>query len=139
MTGKEINLGTHCWYIDVKNTIERINNIIRSWQIGLINKSPYFFLPNGPNTTIKLLFIDALKPKLCPTLSFFMIKTWSFLLKHYSGVLKLNIVILFWYCISLRYKRPEAYILSPKIVLALVDLTKIDDKLSQKLVAGHIS
>ena len=47
--------------------------------------------------------------------------------------------MLFWYSAFLRYKRPEAHILSPNLSSALLDPRKIDDKLSNNLVTRSIS
>ncbi len=98
-----------------------------------------FFAPSKSNTSTNFFFVDASNPKLCPSLFFFITKAWLSLIKHYLGTLRLSIVILIQHIALLRYKESEAYILSPNLLLILLDLRKIDDKLSNNLVARRIS
>ena len=72
-------------------------------------------------------------------MSFFITKTWLSLLEHYPGALKFQIVMLLRHDLSLKYKRPETYILSLNLPSALIDFRKIVGKLSNNLVAWRIS
>ena len=98
-----------------------------------------FSIPNRYYTSINFLIVDDSKPKLCLFLYIFIIKAWSSLLDHYLGLLTLPIVILLRYIESLGYKRLNAQILSSNLHSELFDPKKINDKLSNKLIARHIS
>lgn len=104
-----------------------------------VSKPLYSTEQSRPNTRIKFTFIDAYKPNFCRILSFFIIKVWSSLLKHYAHVLWLQTMMLFQQNASVGYKKLELHILSPNLPWALFGHKKVDKKLKNNLGAKRLS
>ena len=137
--GKEATLEANLWQIDIGDSVEGINSAVSNQPMQFICKFWCSLLPRRPNTSINFSLVDVSKMKLCLSPYLFITKAWSSWLQHYPDVLRLNIVIFLRQSASLRYKEVEAFIFSPYLSSAFLDPRKIDDKLSDSLVAGHVS
>lgn len=104
-----------------------------------ICKFPCFPTPSRPNTSINFSLVNASKLKLCLFSSYFITKARLFLLKYYGDVLRLYIVMFFWFSALFKYKKQEAQVLSLNLLLLLIDSKRINDKLNNHLGAGRIS
>lgn len=91
------------------------------------------------NTNINFFFTDAFKLKLSLFLYIFITKVWSPLLKLYTSVARLKIIMYFRQSELLKYRRFKSYILSLYLLLAPINPRNIDNKLSKDLVVKFIS
>ncbi len=138
-SGKEAILGAYCWQIGLGDSFEEIDSAVSSWLMQFICKFLCSPVSSRSNTNLNFSSFDASKLKLRPSLSSFITKAWSLFFEQYASALTLYIVMFLWHGEWLGYKGPEAHILSSNLSSALLDLRKIDDKLSNNLVTGRIS
>lgn len=82
---KETILGAYRWYSGVRNSVEKIDSGVSNRLMQFICKFLCFPTPSKSNTSIKFSHIDNFKLKLFLFPSFFILKVWSSLLKHYIG------------------------------------------------------
>ncbi len=99
---KKLSIGKRCWQIAGKDSVERIDIAVSRWLTQFICKFLCFFSVKRSITNINFPLVNTSKLKLYANLSLLIIKVWKFLLAQYTGVWKLQIVILPWHGISLK-------------------------------------
>lgn len=87
--------------------------------------------PPRPNTFIKFRLADASKPPLINSPSLLKPSALANLLIQYLGSLQNHLAMVLQFGAELRYKGPDAFILSDNLASALEDLTIIEKKFQE--------
>ncbi len=91
------------------------------------------------NTSISLSHIDEYKLKLCGFSFFSIAKAWLSLIKHHTGLLRRDLVILHWQGQLLRTRKLEAQIHFLNFHFTLLETINVEIKFSNTLVTSSIS